>query len=259
MGRRYGPSPAIPWNRTPVTVGIVAAFILTFLLAWGEVQGVAAMTALDVRHAIARPWTVVTHPISTWGIGPIGLLFACLWMWGIGGTLERESGSRRVLLLCLFVALAAGMLAWGIFALGARPTVLANPFLVLAGLTVVWATRNPELGITFMFVIPLKAKYLGWIAAGIAIFSVPIVYAPAVALPLAGLWAFAANRLAWLPYAPPVLSPYRQTRREREREQAFLDDAHRREREREEKERLRRLFERSMIEDPDDRDPPART
>jgi hypothetical protein len=115
--------------------------------------------------------------------------------------------------------------------------------------------RNPEATVLFSFVIPIKAKWLAVITAALVLFGYGTPY------PIVGVfacfhlglaWAFASEKLKFLPFkaGPSSKALKRTDMMSRE----FYDDAKRRQKEREEKDALRKLFERSLISDPDDPD-----
>jgi hypothetical protein len=106
----------------------------------------------------------------------ISLLFGCLWLFGIGGSLERSWGRGRYSLFLSLVTLAPSL---GIL-LGTQiihdATTVSQPLLAglwvpLAAVTVAWAAIDPYQEILFYFVLKLQARWVAWISVGIIYFE----------------------------------------------------------------------------------------
>ncbi len=254
MPRGFGSSaPSLKRLSNPVCAGIIAFSVVCFVGAWA---GNADLFFRPLALGFGEPsevWRWLAWPIATGAMGPLGILFGCLWLWSMGGVVERELGSPRFGLFLLAVTLlSAAMVVMGGAIVGIAP-MLAGLWVLLVAVTVAWGTRYPAMPVTFMFVLPLKGKWLAWISVALLVFAMDYRLAPFMAVPLALTYLFAADKLPVRYSARPVsMGP---SKRQIEREGRYFDDVKRRETEREEKERLRRLFERSLIEDPDDRKP----
>lgn len=236
----------------PVTVAIVITWIATFILSLLKVIGDAGFL-FDTARFANTPWTVLTYSFAM-SAGPIALLFSCLWFWGIGGSVERELGSPKFLAVYIvFATLSALAVLLGANLLGTR-AILAGPWVVLSTMTIIWATRNPEAEVMFMFVIKIKAKYLGWISAFLVLFSVQgqdVRMAAFAAVPLALAYFFAATKLPGLGYSrgasfTPRAKKVEMTGRGKVVREGYFEDVKKREKDREERERLRKLFEGSV-------------
>lgn len=242
----------------PVSVGIVVVLAVAFVVQWLAFRTpLAGLLAFNPSTALAEPWTFLTYPLAA-SLTPFGLLsivFAGLWLWGIGASVEREIGSRTFgIFWLLFTLLPAVMMLLGAILVGGQATIL-GPWIPLSAVTVVWGTRNPNTPITFMFVLPLTGRWLAWLAAGLILVGTPMQLVPFAAVPLILAWAYAANRLpiAYGKTAAPAKAANRTPMRGGQvYDKRYFDDVKRREQERQERERLRQLFERSLIEDPDD-------
>jgi membrane associated rhomboid family serine protease len=236
----------------PATVGLVVALIAGFLAFWMRLAPADALGhfVFVTQEALLRPWTLLTYPYVTGSF--IELLFACLWIWGIGGSVERELGSARYLVVWFaFTALCAFGLWLGATLLSV-PGALAGAWTPVAALTIIWGTRNADAQMMLMFILPITGKWLAWLAAGLVFFSTtPPMLAPFAAAPLALAYFFAANRLPGFSYSGRP----RQARGEvaagtrRVYKQEYYDEVKRREQARKERERLRELFEKSVAED----------
>ncbi|MCX7800401.1 MAG: rhomboid family intramembrane serine protease [Fimbriimonadales bacterium] len=231
------------------TALLVVAIAGSFVLAFFGI-GLRGLLAFANASALERPWAFLSYPFAMGRGDLLAALFGCLWLYGIGGQLERTWGRPRF--LGFFFAMAAlGALAFwvGGFLLGTG-SVLAGPWMPLAAITVAWGTLFPNQPVTFMFVLPLTGRWLAWLSAILVFFSSPN---PAMALfactPLALAWAYAGGRLGSLGSARPTERSWRGTRDD----PRYREDVRRRERERAERERLRRLFENSVRDEEDRR------
>ncbi|MGE5582137.1 MAG: DUF1751 domain-containing protein [Bacillota bacterium] len=115
------------------------------------------------------PWTLITYPLVN--PEPLSLIFALLWFWFVGGSLERSWGSWNYGLFALLVTLTTGVLmtAAGIF-LGVE-VVVRDFWLPLVALTWAWAGIFPDREVLLWGIIPLRAQWLAWITAAIVFFS----------------------------------------------------------------------------------------
>lgn len=246
------------WSRrqgAPVTVGIIATLVVTSLIFWFSLGRYVEFVAVTPEWT-SHPWTLLTYPFAgTWFSDPLSILFfICLvfWLLFIGGSVERDLGPTRYLgffaamtvLPALIIGLAAIYVPCNLVILG--------PLLPVAGLTVAWGVRNQTAPVC-LWGIPANGKIIAILDTAIVLFTMgsdlrnPFMGVVACAhLGLAAL--FAMGRLPGLAYGRAVYHE-KPSKAQREREDAYFDDVMRREKEREEKERLRRLFEKSFGED----------
>ncbi|MCW5943579.1 MAG: hypothetical protein KIS66_15210 [Fimbriimonadaceae bacterium] len=235
----------------PVSVAILAALVVTFLLGWLDPVRFLFPLVFDPASVGARPWSLLTWVLCGGAMGPIGLLFAGMWLWGIGGIVEREMTSRRFAVFALAVTLLTSLLVWVGGALGIGGT-LAGAWVLLVAITVAWATRHPEMPVSFMLVLPMQARWLAWISVALLFFAASPMLAPLLIVPQGLVYLFASNRIPGLRYQEiAVYAPAKPTARELEREKRYLDDVKRREADRADRDRLRKLFEASLVDDPD--------
>ncbi|MCO5296081.1 MAG: rhomboid family intramembrane serine protease [Fimbriimonadaceae bacterium] len=242
----------------PVTVALLAVLVASFLAAWlgGGMQWLAYTTA----EGMGRPWTLFTYPFYSTGAGQGFLLFVilCLWLWGIGGDLERRLGATRYLLIW-FGATVVGALAVSLAAaiMSLQMVVLAGTLIPLGAVTVAWGVTNPSAMIQLMFVLPITGKWLAWLTYGIVVFGVGSdTHAPAAglfaAIPLVLAHFYVLGRLPGISFQGSRTGPAQRIRNAPKQDESYFDDVKRREKERAERERLRKLFEGS-IQDDDDR------
>lgn len=155
----------------PVTKLLVADTVLLYLFAM-VTNGTAVFDA--TRRALAfgcpqwlvQPWTLVTYPLMTLG-DPFSILFSCLMLWWFGGSLERAWSSRvyawffGIISVIIAVSLSIPSLLLRI------PVDLSGVWMPLSAVTVAWAALNPEQEILLFFVLPVRAKYVGWATAAV--------------------------------------------------------------------------------------------
>ncbi len=253
FGRGLPPQPGgVGWG-TWSLLGIAA---IPYLIAWLFLRGsLIDIFALDASSIARTPWAFITFPLASSGAPAeiISILFTCLWGYWIGRSLEKDTGSG--LLLGIFGVLTlASSTAWvlGSMAVNGSP-LLAGVYLPMAALTIIWAMRNPEHTILLMMIVPVKAKYLAVITAIVTLFTAggpsPLMGVFAL-LPLLLAFLYATNRIPGLRYAatPVETGQKKKTNQEFRR---FQDEVRKKEKEREERDRLRKLFEASLIDDKD--------
>jgi len=247
-------------NGQPVTIAIICIAVLVFLLnfIFQEAQitfYLAFLPSLLGQH----PWSLLTYPFAAdvQSVGFIGVLFGCWWLYGIGGNVERDLGPLKYVVFWVVMTIIPALIMWGAMVLAhVDNTPLIFMFLPLSGVTIAWATRNPNSQILLMMVIPVLAKWVGWITVGIVLFgygaghSLLGVFA---CLHLALAWAFADNRIPGVPYGKAVFTRKREGWMPRERDDAYLENVKKREQERAERDRLRKMFEGSLNDDPEDK------
>ncbi len=237
-------------NQAPVTTAIVVVLVASFLAAWMRI-GLDWMNGLTLvtDGAFGRPWTFLTYPYVGMGSFAI-LLFGALWLWGIGGALERDLGSKRLAGLWILFAALSGACVWaGAGMLGER-AVLLGPAAPIAAVTVMWGTRNPSARVMLLFVLPITGKWLAWLSAAFVIFGTePPTLAPFAALPLALAYFLAAERMPISPSGAGSKSGKSFVRGTGFYSKDYFEDVDRRKRAREEQEKLKKLFERSSKDD----------
>lgn len=160
---------------TPVTktVALISGllFLLPALIPGAGILG--SLLSLNPMIGFLRPWTLVTYPFFNGLIQEfISLIFGLLWLWFIGGSLERSWGSKTYGLFLFLTTLVTGvaMSLTGLIHL-APYTSVYGLWLPLVGLTWAWAEISPDQEVLFWGFIPIKARWLAWISAAIVFFS----------------------------------------------------------------------------------------
>lgn len=117
-------------------------------------------------------WTFLTYPLVHPKFDFLTLLFAGLWLWFIGGSLERTWGTRMYGFFCVLVTLVTGgAMALAAIATGRTGYNIFGLWLPLVGITWAWAKVYPEREILFWGIIPVKAFWLALIDAGMTFFN----------------------------------------------------------------------------------------
>jgi membrane associated rhomboid family serine protease len=228
---------------TPVTVLLVVLIVFGFLASWFWAFGTLGALPFQTDYSLSRPWTFFTYPFC-FGPGEIlAVIFSCLWLWGVGGIVEREEGSARFAAIWLIASVLSALGIWFGSAILNQPTTLYSPWTPLAALTVIWGTRHPNDPVRFMFVLCITARWVAWISAALVVFGTqPPQMAPFAAISLLVAYLYAARKI-------PTFSPRRKSdsfvRGAGRYTTDYFEDVRRREKDREERERLRKLFEES--------------
>lgn len=182
MRAPYGRMPGTPGNffrDLPLTKLILLLWVLSFLLVIltsrpGQPSPLFFWLRFDPQVVPQLFTGLVTYPLLI-GIDIFSLLLTGLVFFWFGGSLERSWGWRR-LLLFLLIANAAAALVWeaGVLLLARSPVPVAGPWFMLSSVVVAWAWLNPEETILLWFVLPLKAKWIGWLDILLLYFGMPI-------------------------------------------------------------------------------------
>lgn len=177
----------------PATMAILILEIAAFIIvAVGRLQH---LLVLDLERLGQRPWALLTYPLV---LGPVGvsgmlaLLFSGLWLWYIGGSMERTWGTTRFVAswVLLVVISGAGVLAGA--GLSRSAIQVYGMSLPLSALTVSWGTFYPTREVLFFGFFPMKAQW-------IAIISAAFVFATYASLGwLAGPLSLLGSGAGWL-------------------------------------------------------------
>ena len=172
----------------PATLCLLLAtavlFVIGSLLPAAD-RLIANWIAFDSSHWFRAPWSLVTGSLISGGA--LMLLCNAIWIWFVGGTLERSLGTRTFVGLWCAISAVTGLALY----LGFLCTHQSAPLfmmVVLDALTVSWAMLNWGQLVLFMGMLPLRAQTL----ALIGVIWTLIFYQ----LPL-GLFALAGCLLAW--------------------------------------------------------------
>lgn len=140
-----------------LTLVIVIGMALVFALALAQPQVLPELTLDLAQVREGQVWRLVTYLFIPPASSPLWVFFALYMTYFAGTALEREWGAFKFNVFYL-----AGMVGTTIVAAlvgGAVGNLWLNASLFLA-----FATLFPELELTLFFVLPVRVKWLGWIA-----------------------------------------------------------------------------------------------
>jgi hypothetical protein len=124
-------------------------------------QGLGQWVAFSASRILSGEWwrafTFIFYPT---GGGVLWMLMSAMFMIWAADVIEQAWGSFRLTLYMLASMLC--VLVHGLF-VGAEGL---NSFFILEGLTMAFALYAPEVEIMLYGIIPLRMKWIGWIAAG---------------------------------------------------------------------------------------------
>src|SRR5947199_4644949 len=181
LERRFGflGIPGLP----RVLVGFAA---LVFVLAW-LLPGFTSVLTLDpVRIRHGEVWRLVTYIFIPQSQSPLWVLFALWFLWWIGEGLERAWGSFRLTLYVLVGMIGTTAAA---FFFGSN---FSNSMLLMS-LFLAFAHFYPEEIIYILFILPVRIKWLAWIAGAfllLGFFTNPNLYRAALVAALANYLIF---------------------------------------------------------------------
>lgn len=242
----------------PGTVLLIALMIASFLMHW--IVPIASWPPLSMATSLwpSEFWTVLSYPLGLSNGGILALILGSMWLYGMGGIVERDMSTTRFLKGAIAFTLLCGLSFWLGSKLAGIPATLSGFWLLLSAVTVAWGSRYPTSMAMFMFFIPIQARWLAWISVLLVFFGTVPQLALFSAAPLAVVWLFASSRLP-VPYSGGLAEKRRSATKTRSGMIAsteFLADVRKREQEREERERLRKLFESGMIDNEGDEGKP---
>jgi Rhomboid family len=166
-----------------ILVGFAA---LVFGLAW-LLPGFVSILTLDpdkIRHG--EVWRLVTYIFIPQTLHPLWVIFALWFLWWVGEGLERAWGSFRLTIYILVGMIGTTLAA---FFFGSN---FSNSMLLMS-LFLAFAHFYPEEIIYILFILPVRIKWLAWIAGAfllLGFFTNPISYRAALVAALANYLIF---------------------------------------------------------------------
>ena len=145
---------------------LIGGSCIVYLLDLLTYSRVAVSSLLEFNRALifqGQIWRLVTFLFTTWGQNPLFFLLAMYFFWFIGTNLEREWGTAKFTCyygLGFLLTLVVGLIT------GSASTAYIDLTLFLA-----FATLFPDTQFLIFFIIPVKAKWLGWIDGALLAFS----------------------------------------------------------------------------------------
>ena len=158
---------AIPFTKL---IMILSSLSFILIMFFNNIINFTGLLALIPGNLPGFFWTFLTYPLVNRDF--LSIIFAGLWLWFVGGSLERTWGTGIYMSFCLLVTLVTG----GAMALAAIITKIPyypiiGLWLPLVGITWAWAKVYPEREVMFWGIFPIKAIWLAWIDAGITFFT----------------------------------------------------------------------------------------
>ena len=159
LERRYARY-AIPNLINYIVLGQVAVY-LAMLLLRGDLANFLTLNRAGILAG--QPWRLVTFVLVPDQYQPIYFAISCYFTWCVGGALERHCGSSWFNLYYLFGVVGA-WLSCAITGYGSAYTLGLSLFLA-------FACMFPETQLLLFVVIPVKVKWLGWVAGGLWVYD----------------------------------------------------------------------------------------
>lgn len=160
---------AIPFTKTILVLSGLS-FILNLLLGSFDIISLNSLLELVPAKLPWFFWTFFTYPLVNTDF--LSLLFSGLWLWFVGGSLERTWGTGFYGFFFVMVTLVTGgMMALAAFVTRISGFSITGLWLSLVGITWAWATVYPEREVMFWGVFPIKAFWLAWIDLAITFFN----------------------------------------------------------------------------------------
>ena len=165
-GVQIGPGGPVPTVVKRLLIANAVVFLLPFVpgIEVGVLREWFAMIPNEVFSRF-RIWQLFTYMFLHGGLVHIGLNMLMLWMFGT--LLERAWGGREFFTYYVICGLGGALLSW---ATGpTSSTALIGASAGVFGLLVAFAMIDPDRKLLFWFVIPVKVKWVVWLAVAISL------------------------------------------------------------------------------------------
>ncbi len=107
-------------------------------------------------------WQFFTHPFLHNPGAPINFLLQCLVFYFFAGTIENALGTRRFLILYVSAAVGGALIGFAFSGLPFLHAPFAGMSPSLLALIVTFGFMHPESTVLFMFILPIKAKFISY-------------------------------------------------------------------------------------------------
>jgi membrane associated rhomboid family serine protease len=145
-----------------LTLPLCGLHFVFFFLSTADPRRTAGLFAMNPATALTQPWTFVTYQFLH--SGPMSLFFGTMILYILGTALEAEWGTGEFAAFWAVATLGASLAAFvtgGVLATGGIVTGISMLF--------AYAWLYPDVQFLIFFVIPVKVKWIAWIAlAGLA-------------------------------------------------------------------------------------------
>lgn len=156
--------------RLPILGFINRIFIIALVLALilHSFFGIGSSLVLNSSNFGTRIYSVLTYPLA--GGGLFEVIFNSLLLWLIGSDLERLWGRKKYLIATVVVILGSAGAYRILSAFFPSLGPLFGPSGLINFLMISYAILYPHAIFSFMFLIPIKAKYFAFLIIGIEIY-----------------------------------------------------------------------------------------
>jgi len=158
-------------SQIPVTISLIAVCAVLFLVNFFAHPALLYSEYFRFSTPILGPgeWiSLFTYPLVNSDF--LSLVFGCLWLFWIGGSLERSWGSPKFLAFFFLISAASGLgLFIGSLILRVPADLIGALWLPLTSLTVAWATINPLQSVLLWGIVAIQARW-------IALFEIGVIY-----------------------------------------------------------------------------------
>jgi membrane associated rhomboid family serine protease len=164
--RRFLNKEFIPVTKGIIVLSVALFIVLNFLLLLRI--NLFDLFQLYTYRFYLRPWTLLTYPLVNHTL--LSLIFGLLWLWYVGGSLERSWGGQTYGFFLGLATLVTG-LAFALTSIFFGRIRVSGLWLPLTGITWAWAQLYPDRELLFWGLIPIKAEWLAWIQAAMMFYQ----------------------------------------------------------------------------------------
>jgi membrane associated rhomboid family serine protease len=140
-----------------LTLPLCGLHFVFFFLTSADTERVVALFGFSPATAFAQPWTFVTYQFLH--ASPLGLFFGTMILYILGSALEAEWGTPEFTVFWLVATLGASLAA-----LATGSALSSGGILTGISMLFAYAWLYPDVQFLMFFVIPVKVKWLAWLA-----------------------------------------------------------------------------------------------
>ncbi|MBT3982667.1 MAG: rhomboid family intramembrane serine protease [Bacteriovoracaceae bacterium] len=160
-GQAFHAPPLTPLNRALI-IAIIGLFVLDSMTKMASGVSLASIFGLfPGRFLEGHIYQLITYPFFNTHL--LGVIFNCLLLWFLGTDVEHRLGQKRYIMLMLVSIIGAGIV-YIFMASFLFKSFLFIPLMGMSGaifsLVLVYGINNPDTYFSFMFLFPIKARYV---------------------------------------------------------------------------------------------------
>jgi len=149
-----------------------AIYILELLFEhWLKFPVVEVLQLYPFRHKAFHIWQIFTHPFIHNPRAPISFIINCILFYFFAAPVENAFGSKRFLIIFYLSALGGALCGLAFSSVSGFNAPFLGMLPGILSMIVIFGLLSPESTILLMFILPIKAKYMSYGTALIALLT----------------------------------------------------------------------------------------